>query len=86
MKYLFFICLCLGLYNISSHSLRMKVTQAKDCTTYENKKDCVANTNCVWNTNCQQILDMSSMTRGLFNTVSSLSSTTPIMQSASTIK
>ena len=86
MKYLFIICFCLGLYRFSSHSLRMKITPSTDCTTYKAQKTCVANLNCVWNTNCQQILDMSSMTRGTKNTVSSTSSKTPIMQSASTIK
>ena len=89
MKYFLFICLCLGLYRFSSHSLRMKITPSTDCTTYKAKKTCVANLNCVWNTNCQPIL-LPSPTGGkggTWNTVSSTTNTTTTnYTSASLIK
>ena len=50
MKYLFLICLCLVFYRFSSHSLRMKVTQATDCTTYKDHFACVKDIDCVWKT------------------------------------
>ena len=91
MKYLFFICLCLGLYGIFSHYLKMKVTLSTDCTTYKNQNTCVANKNCEWNTKCQPMIVIdpvpSKKFGGTKNTVSSTSSKTPPkMQSASTIK
>ena len=89
MKYFLFICLCLGLYRFSSHSLRMKITPSTDCTTYKAQKTCVANLNCVWNTNCQPIL-LPSPTGGkggTWNTVSSTTNTTTTnYTSASSIK
>ena len=92
MKYFLFICLCLGLYRFSSHSLRMKITPSTDCTTYKAQKTCVANLNCVWNTNCQPILLPSPTgptggVGGTWNTVSSTTNTTTTKYtSASLIK
>ena len=83
MKYLFIICFCLGLYRFSSHSLRMKVTQTIDCSTYNDRKTCASNLICEWKTIC-----IRAPLSGTMNTVSSTSttSTTTKMQSASTIK
>ena len=83
MKYLFIIFFCLGLYRFSSHSLRMKVTQIIDCSTYMDRKTCVSNLGCEWKTICQR-----TPVTGTINTFSSTSttSTTTKMQSASTIK
>ena len=96
MKYLFIIFFCLGLYRFSSHSLRMKVTQTIDCTTYKHKKKCVENTNCEWNTNCQtKIIPKAVLTtttpdvgtgNNAFSATGSTSITSTQMQSASLIK
>ena len=57
----------------------MKVTQAKDCTTYNGKKACVEDTNCVWNTKCAFNLSLvpngGSGVGGTINTNGSISPT-----------
>ena len=53
MKYLMLISLFLVLNTILIQSLRMKVTQIKDCTSYKLKISCVADNKCQWGTSCQ---------------------------------
>ena len=54
MKYLFLFRLFLVLYTISNFILSLQFTkETKTCTSYKNKKKCIANRDCTWMTKCQ---------------------------------